>query len=60
LVFGIEIETCAACGGKVRLIASIENPAVLGQILRHRESRALPEGSRPPARGPPQGELGFQ
>jgi len=34
-VFGIEIETCAACRGKVRMIASIEDPAVIGEILCH-------------------------
>jgi hypothetical protein len=63
-VFGIEIETCAQCGGKVRVLASIEDPTVIGRILGHLASRALPAGSRPPSRGPPQGEppegeLGF-
>jgi len=29
LVFGIEIETCAQCGGKVKVIASIEDPAAV-------------------------------
>ncbi len=58
-VFGIEIETCEVCGGKVKVIASIEDPAVIGKILGHLESRSSPAGSRPPPRGPPQGELGF-
>ena len=58
-VFGIEIETCAQCGGKVKVIASIEDPAVIGRILGHLAARALPAGSRPPSREPPQGELGF-
>jgi len=63
-VFGIEIETCEQCGGKVKVIASLEDPAVIGQILRHlasRElaSRQLPAGSRPPSRWPPQGALEF-
>ena len=58
-VFGIEIATCETCGGKVKVIASIEDPAVIGKILGHRASRELPAGSRPPSRGPPQGELGF-
>ena len=39
-VFGIEIETCEQCGGKVRVIASIEDPAVIGKILGHLASRA--------------------
>jgi hypothetical protein len=34
-VFGIEIETCEQCGDKVKVIASIEAPAVIGKILRH-------------------------
>ena len=45
--------------GQVRVIASIKDPAVIGEILGHRASRTLPEGARPPARGPPQGELGL-
>ena len=45
-VFGIEIETCEMCGGKVRVMASIEDPAVIGRILRHRASQELPAGSR--------------
>jgi hypothetical protein len=32
-VFGIDIETCAACGGAVRIIASIEDPVVIRKIL---------------------------
>ena len=58
-VFGIEIETCEQCGGKVRVIASIEDPAVIAKILGHLAARAAPAGSRPPARGPPPGEFGF-
>jgi hypothetical protein len=58
-VFGIEIETCAQCGGKVKVIASIEDPTVIGRILGHLASRALPAGSRPPPRGPPEGRLAF-
>ena len=58
-VSGIEIESCEQCGGKVRVIASLEDPAVIGQILGHLASRELPAGSRPPSRGPPQGELGL-
>jgi hypothetical protein len=34
-VFGIEIETCSECGGDVRIIASIEDPAVIQKILAH-------------------------
>lgn len=54
-VFGIEIETCAACLGKVRVIASIEDPAVIGKILGHRESRAMPGGLTAAGAGPAPG-----
>lgn len=56
-VFSIDIETCAACGGPVKVIACIEDPDVIKQILDHlkhkaetSESRALPESRAPPAR----------
>jgi hypothetical protein len=42
-VFRIDIETCERCGGKVRIIASIEDPAVIGRILAH-----LGQGSSAP------------
>ena len=58
-VFGIEIETCEQCGGKVRVLASIEDPTVIDRILGHLASPELPAGWRPPSRGPPQGELEF-
>jgi hypothetical protein len=34
-VFGIEIETCPACGGAVKVIACIEAPVVIKRILDH-------------------------
>jgi len=58
-LFGIEIEDCARCGGKLRVIASIEEPEVIAKILAHLERTArdqfqpeLPLGARapPPAR----------
>jgi hypothetical protein len=36
-VFNIDIEACSNCGGDVRIIASIEDPAVIKQILAHLE-----------------------
>ena len=51
-VFGIDIETCSECGGAVRIIASIEDPAVIHKILAHLEARAtglLPESRAPPS-----------
>ncbi len=32
-VFRIEIETCAQCGAKLKVIANIEGPAVIGKFL---------------------------
>ncbi len=34
-VFNIDIETCQACGGAVKVIACIEDPKVIRQILDH-------------------------
>ena len=55
-VFGVEIEVCARCGGKLKIIASIEEPEVIARILAHRE-RTAPEQYRPElplgAWGPP-------
>lgn len=34
-VFSIDIETCPECGGKLRVIACIEEPSVIAKILRH-------------------------
>jgi hypothetical protein len=31
-VFGIDIETCPACGGALRIIACIEDPVVIKTI----------------------------
>jgi hypothetical protein len=38
-VFGIDIAKCERCGGKVRIIASIEDPQVIGSILSHLQGR---------------------
>jgi hypothetical protein len=54
-VFHIDIETCSACGGTVKIIASIEDPAVINQILAHLAEKAattrLPPSRAPPATG---------
>ena len=55
-VFGVEIQACARCGGKLAIIASIEEPAVIAKILAHLQG-TLPEQYRPElplgARAPP-------
>ena len=55
-VFGIDIETCSACGGAVRIIACIEDPAIIEKILAHLNANApeLDATRRPPVRAPPQ------
>ena len=54
-VFAIEIETCRRCGGKLRVIASIEDPALIERILAHLQQRTQAEQPRSPlaARAPP-------
>ena len=41
-VFEIDILNCEHCGGAVKVIASIEDPAVIKQILAHLDRRAEP------------------
>ena len=36
-VFGIEIESCARCGARLKLVASIEDPGVIARMLAHRD-----------------------
>ena len=58
-VFEIDIETCQQCGGKLRVIASIEQPAVIERILEHLRHTAEPVDpahSSHPSRAPPQGD----
>ena len=58
-VFGLEIEQCARCGGRLRVIASIEEPELIERILAHRRERGeedVPTASLG-ARAPPQASL---
>jgi len=41
-VFAIDIETCRQCGGRLRVIASIEEPAVIERFLKHLGREAVP------------------
>jgi len=50
-VFEIDITTCPDCGGRLRWIADITEPAVIRKILLHVQSRA------PPCRGFPDATL---
>ena len=53
--FGIEIERCAGCGGRLEIIAGIEEPKVIAKILAHLESTVPERYSAAPAAGLPVG-----
>jgi hypothetical protein len=46
-VFGIDVETCTACGGAMRIVACIEDPAVIKAILAHLAGKARPVHAPP-------------
>ncbi len=52
-VFAIDIETCRQCGGRLRVIASIEEPAVIQRILKYLGGEAVPVDPAHPSRAPP-------
>ena len=54
-VFAIDFETCRQCGGQLRVIASIEQPAVIERILEHLRHTAEPVDPARPCRAPLQG-----
>lgn len=58
-VFGIDIETCAQCGGMVKVIASIEDPVVIEKILSHlnKKNSKIDRERLPESRAPPQFNL---
>ena len=55
-VFAIDIKTCGECGGAVKIIACIEDPAVIKKILDHLQEKAALAGLDllPQCRAPPQ------
>jgi hypothetical protein len=59
-IFGIDIETCPACGGALRIIACIEDPMVIKKILAHLDRKDAPQepGLLPEGRAPPAGRFG--
>jgi len=60
-VFGIEIERCEQCGCAVKIIASIEDPQLIGRILAHLglDGSNAHGQQLPPARAPPIGSSGL-
>jgi len=59
-VFNIDIEICSKCDGDVKIIASIEDPMVIQQILTHLEDNATSSatGFLPECRAPPSPPMG--
>ena len=55
-VFSIDIETCPECGGKLRVIACIEEPQLIAKILGHVHQRDAAAGTE--ARAPPGHQAG--
>jgi hypothetical protein len=49
--FGIDVLACAHCGGRLRLIATLHDPAVIRKILAH---LALAHSGPSPGPGPPE------
>ena len=49
-------ETCQQCGGKLRVFASIVEPAVIERILEHLDRDAETVDPAHPSRAPPQGD----
>ena len=52
-VFGIDSETCERCGVKVKVMASIEAPAVTAYILKHLQQKAALKAAIQPHERPP-------
>jgi len=48
--FAIDVMACASCGGRMRLIATIHDPAVIRRILDHLRPCSAGASSGP---GPP-------
>ena len=49
--FAIDVLACAHCGGRLRLIATLHDPAVIRKILAH---LALCHSGQSPGPGPPE------
>ena len=58
-VFNIDIEVCSKCGGAAKVIACIEDPAVIDKILTHldKKTASVEPGTLPPSRAPPRVSL---
>ena len=52
-VFNFDIEVCERCAGPVRVIACIDDPAVINAILTHLAKKEENERAATPTRAPP-------
>ena len=57
-VFSIDVSTCDRCGGRMRVIAALTEPATIRRYLQGVGLPAQPPPIAPP-RAPPQTELEF-
>lgn len=54
-VLTIDVEKCESCGGRMKIIACIEDPEVIEEILQHfdlGDANAAPAQSRAPSLAP--------
>ena len=58
-VFTIDIEVCRRCGGRLRVIASIEEQATIDRILEHLGRDAESGDPAHPSWAPPRGDALF-
>ena len=57
-VFAVDILACGRCGGRMRVLAVVDNPPAVTKILEHLGLPAVPLDTAP-ARGPPQPSFAF-
>jgi hypothetical protein len=53
LVFRVEVEVCARCGGEARIVAFITEPTVIQRILTHLDRRGVDARAGPWAAAAP-------
>jgi hypothetical protein len=46
--YGIDVLACARCGGRMRVVATIEDPVVIRKILTHLGLPTAAPAPRPP------------
>jgi hypothetical protein len=46
--FGLDVSACVRCGGRMRVVATIEDPVVIRRILTHLGLSTAASAPRPP------------